>query len=137
MVVRLYRCGCYPRKVAPREGVRSPVIVSAPDCNVPSDDEHLGSWIASQRKAYSGNRLSSDQLAALDALGFAEEVEEESESEDEEEEEVNRAPTARVKVTLAERWETNYERLVRFYRYVDPTVTLEMHLRPSLIVLST
>ena len=41
---------------------------------------------------------------------------EEEYDEDEDGEELNKTP--RVRVTLAQRWETNYETLVRFYRYV-------------------
>lgn len=89
-----------------------------PDCNVPSDysEDELGSWVAEQRKAYSEDRLSSDCVNALDALGFSGGKDEESEFD--EEEEANKTPTPRVKVTLAERWESQYDLLVRFHRYV-------------------
>jgi Helicase associated domain len=96
-----------------------------PDCNVPLDyEDDLGNWVAEQRKAYLDNKLSSDRMSQLDALGFIEEKDEDSVSDeenddddnDDEEREDKKEKAPRVKVTLAERWETNYEKLVRFYK---------------------
>ena len=91
------------------------------DCNVPflyGDD--LGRWVADQRQAYMDDRLTAERIAALEALGlFDEKDDEESEFEEEGEDEPTAKAPARVKVTLAEKWETQYDNLVRFYKYVQ------------------